>query len=190
MTQRLIYQVVCPYFITINTFSRRHLFSQRKFTLLLYGIIIEACRLKEFDLYAFCILSDHVHLLVKKQTDATRDGCVVWRGATSSAVRAFEIGASNLTTQASVPAGWTIKTISSLLHCIKSYYVKEMRQKCGINFKLWQSRYNFRIIDSDKRFINTLNYIGENYKKKGLSEKYSRYPFQFINKKLIDDFFN
>jgi hypothetical protein len=212
MSQRLIYQIIYPYFITINTFSRYHLFSRRKFALLLHKIIIEACKLKEFDMFAFCILSDHVHLLVKKQANATTESCVVWGDLANAGTEprivyerkqvgtslesnhimlGFEPSLPIPTAQVSAPARrMNQATISDLIYTIKSFFVREMRVKYSIKSRLWQSRYNFRIIDSDKRFINTLNYIRENYKKKGLSEKYSRYPFQFINDKLIDGFFN
>ena len=176
MTQRRICQNEFPYFITTNIRERFWFFDNKEYTLLFYKIVIKACKKKDFILYAFGILADHVHLLVKKRDIAGRD--------TRAVNSLFN------TTRVSAPAlGGESNNISDLLYTIKSFFSYEMRKKYGLDFKFWQSRYNFRIIDNEKRLYNTIQYIKYNYQKHGLSEKYSRYPYLYIGEKQINDLF-
>jgi len=70
MTQRRIYQDECPYFITTNTQNRGWFFADEKYALTLHKIIVKACKIKKFDLFAFCILPEHLHLMAQKSVSA------------------------------------------------------------------------------------------------------------------------
>ncbi|OIP96906.1 hypothetical protein AUK40_04390 [Candidatus Wirthbacteria bacterium CG2_30_54_11] len=70
MTQRRINQVEYPYFVTANTAERIWLFEDTQLTEQLSAIIMKACQLKCATLYAYCIMPDHVHLLVWMREDS------------------------------------------------------------------------------------------------------------------------
>lgn len=184
MTQRRIYQDNFPYLITSCVYNGIWFFEKRKHTKLLYPIIIKACQLKSFDFYAFCILPNHLHLLVKQKTSATTEGCAVdcWGYPNPTA----QASLPHSTAQASLPApAETNYNISNLMHSVKSYFAKEIRDRYGVDYKIWQTRFNFRIIDTSLRFENTVNYIQYNYKKINLSNKYSEHPFLYMDWKRI-----
>lgn len=66
MSQRRIYQDEYPYFVTTNTRNRKPFFDDIRYAQLLHKIILEACKMKDFLVYAFCVMPDHLHLLVGK----------------------------------------------------------------------------------------------------------------------------
>ena len=77
----------------------------------------------------------------------------------------------------------TIKNISSLMHSIKSFSTKKVRDECNIEFKFWQSRFYHRVVYSQKNFENKIFYIKNNPAKAALENKYRKFPYLFINKK-------
>ena len=79
--------------------------------------------------------------------------------------------------------------ISKVMQQIKSCYVNELRVKFNLNTKVWQPRYNYRIVDNHKRLCNTLEYIKKNYLKTGLSPKYGRKPYTYFNWREIRKLF-
>jgi REP element-mobilizing transposase RayT len=150
MTQRRIYQEEYPYFITTNTLGRHNLFENTYFAAELYNTILKVCRKLHYPIYSFCIMPDHLHLLL----------------------------------------GTTINiNISEVLQQIKSIYTKNLREKYNFNHPIWQKRFNSRIVDSEERLINTINYILYNPIKGGLDKKYQSEPYIYLNKKLIDSLF-
>lgn len=76
--------------------------------------------------------------------------------------------------------------ISNILQQIKSIYTKNLREKYNFNRPIWQKRFNSRIVDSEERLRNTVNYILNNPIKAGLDKKYQEKPYIYINSKLID----
>ncbi|MFH1366385.1 MAG: hypothetical protein ABIH38_00145 [Patescibacteria group bacterium] len=251
MTQRRIYQNEFPYFITTNIRERFWFFDNKEYTLLFYKIVIKACKKKDFILYAFGILADHVHLLVKKRDIAGRDtravnsllnttripACFALRSKAGRSAPALkgkdgcalekarcvedrvehtlekvrcesreeygfssgtqcgpslisQRGLSHISQRGlshipqrglSSPRGYTI---SDLMQSIKGNFSRQIH--IG---ELWQSRYNFRIIGNKRRLYNTVQYIKYNYQKHGLPENYSRYPYLYLNYKLVHDLF-
>lgn len=47
--------------------------------------------------------------------------------------------------------------------------------------RIWQPRFNVRIIDSEDRFVHTVEYIRHNFQKMNLPECYGNPPFVFID---------
>ena len=179
MTQRRIYQDECPYFITTNTHNREWFFADGKYALALYKIIIEACRIKHFDLLAFCILPEHLHLMAQKNAGADYSRTlekVRWDWDKQN----YHFININPSAQRGLSSlrGFTI---SDLLQSIKGNFSRKIH--IG---NIWQSRFNSRFVNTEKRFENTLNYILYNYQKHNLPGKYSVYPYQYINNKLIN----
>jgi putative transposase len=64
MTQRRKYQHYHPYFITTNVQKRSSLFEVKEYAQLLSNTIIRVCNSLNCKLYGFCIMPDHVHLLL------------------------------------------------------------------------------------------------------------------------------
>lgn len=166
MTQRIIHQNEFPYHLTFNTTYSVPLFENGEYAFLLRKIIINACELKRFDCIAFAILPNHVHILVIKRRRAlekARGGIVIKNNVPS-------------TPQHGLSSPRDVKTISHLAQSIKGNFSRKLHQG-----RVWQPWYNFRIVDSDHRFENTLNYIVHNYQKHGLNEKYGRKPYVYLN---------
>lgn len=63
MTQRRIYQEEYPYFITFRTIEGYPLFNKTKYVALLACVILKTGRLKQYDILAWQIMPDHVHIL-------------------------------------------------------------------------------------------------------------------------------
>ncbi len=164
MTQRIIVQSELPYFITANTSYRHPVFEAEKKAVLLSDIIQEACQMHQFALIGHSILPDHVHLLVWPQRALEKARC----------------DRNNIQRGFSNPRE-ADSSISRLMQSIKGVFSRSIHQG-----RIWQPRYNYRIIDSEERFLNTLQYIQFNYLKHGLPEKYGRAPYVHINNNALD----
>ena len=135
--------------------------------------------MKNYTLYAYCIMPDHLHLLVRQIINDINP--------TAPAERCAGVGYENYLFQkperVSAPAkGFNI---SQLIYTIKSYYIKEIREKYNINCSIWQKRFNSRIIDTEERLLNTIEYTENNPVNAGLPEKYSKFPYMYFNRKEI-----
>lgn len=155
MTQRRIHQNNYPYFITTNTKKQIWFFENQKIVKIISDSIIRSCNINHYVLYAYCIMPNHVHILVKNAHRPTKE-------------------------QASQPA-IKKKNISSLMHSIKSFSVKRIRDECDIEFKFWQSRFYHKIVYSKTDLKNKTIYIKNNPIKANLKDKYIRFPYLFIN---------
>jgi len=188
MTQRRIYQDEYPYFVTTKTKDGIWFFDKIKYAKLLSNIIFQACQLKKFILYAYCIMPDHLHALVGKNMGsfldtpiAPAEGC--------AGVEFYDFSTPN-PAWASVPAmGDGDYNISQLMHTIKSYYCLAVRMQYGFNNPIWQPRFNTRIVDLEKRLCRTIEYIKNNPEKAGLHSKYRKLTYQYFDCKLIENLF-
>ncbi|MFH0853020.1 MAG: transposase [bacterium] len=177
MTQRLIYQNEYPYFITAVTTYRQRVFENVEMAGRLNKIIFNACDLKKFDLLAFCILPDHLHLLVKPQRSLERlrcdnEWCSPPPQSSPSPQRTFS--------KVRCMPRCDDRYISGLMQSIKGTFSRSIHQG-----RIWQPRYNFRIVDTPERYYNTLRYIQFNYRKHGLPEKYGQPPYVYMNWQLL-----
>jgi len=166
MTQRRIYQDEYPYFVTFNTKEGSPIFEETKYAKLLSDIIINTGRLKRFDILVYQIMPEHVHLMV-------------WRGAIAGA-EAHDMPRAQPSAVAigNAAAG---KTISDLMHGIKSFYCKTIRDKYRINHPIFQKRFYTRIINNQKYLETIIEYIKQNPIKAELPEKYRKLPYQYFN---------
>lgn len=171
MTQRIIHLYEYPYFISTVTAERRWLFCDSGMAQELHRAIITCCAIKGFDLISHGICPDHVYLMVWK-TDPTRVGepALYYNGHLRWLFPKAQRTFSNVRAD---------RTISDLMQSIKGTFSRSIHQG-----QIWQPRYNFRIIGSDERFFNTLQYIQFNYLKHDLPAKYGRPPYVFINDKI------
>jgi len=136
MTQRAI-DGPYTYFVTTNTTYRRWVFDDIVRATMLRQIIIEACRERHYILFAYCMLPDHVHILVRKVGD---------------------------------------QTLSVLMKTVKGRY-----WRAELGGRIWQPRFNFRIVGDDDRFMRTAEYIRFNYRKMNLDNRFGGVPWVWIN---------
>jgi REP element-mobilizing transposase RayT len=166
MTQRRIYQEQCPYFVTFRIKEGFPLFEEIKIADLLSKIIFNAGRLKQYDILAYQIMPDHVHVLV----------------------------AYNPRAQASLPALTLLNgrapaegcargkyNISQFMHTIKSYFCDQIRDQFGIDYPIFQKRFYTRIVTTQKYFNTVIQYILYNPIKAKLPNKFQKFPYQFID---------
>jgi len=183
MTQRRIYQNEFPYFITFRTRENYPLFEDTKMTGLLANIIFNAGRLKRYDILAYQIMPDHVHLLVC-QTEATAGGDTRVRRSGGRRFRPH-------TSRVSVPAmgSKTPPTISDLMYTIKSYFIKQIRTNHDISYSIWHTRFYTRIVSTRKYLRTVIEYIKYNPIKAGLPDKYCRPPYRYFTKLKTNNLF-
>lgn len=67
-------------------------------------------------------------------------------------------------------------TLSHLMKRIKGRFWRAMS-----GARVWQPRFNFRIVDNDLYLTNVVDYIVYNYRKMNLDEMYGRSPYIFID---------
>jgi len=179
MTQRRIYKNEFPYFITFRTREGLPLFDKTKYAVLLSDIMFNAGKLKQYDIVAYQIMLDHVHALVyQKNVDNIHRAqaslpallCLDDRAPTEGCAR------RNV-------------NISQLIHTIKSYFCDVIRDRCDINYPIFQKRFYARIVDTDKYLRTVIQYMINNPIKVELLEKYQKLPYQFVNEKKIRTLF-
>ena len=71
--------------------------------------------------------------------------------------------------------------ISKVMQQIKSSTARNLRIHANFFEKFWQPRFNFRMVDSEERFQNTVAYMRTNYLKHGLPERYAKTPYLYLN---------
>ncbi|RJO59005.1 hypothetical protein C4546_04210 [Candidatus Parcubacteria bacterium] len=200
MTQRRIHQGEFPYFITTNIKGDKAFFIHDKYADLLSKIIIGTSMKKGFLLIAYCIMPDHVHLIVWQDLRSLK---------TNPARAATKLSNINLSrAQAAVPAigkillhpgagraaragfqksrldnliNSKVFTISDLMHGIKSYFVRQLRVIYKIDNFSWQARFHAKILNSDESVKMAIKYVQNNPLATDLNEKFSRAPYQYLN---------
>ncbi|MBI3597574.1 MAG: transposase [Nitrospirae bacterium] len=75
--------------------------------------------------------------------------------------------------------------ISKIMQQIKSSAARNLRLHANVLEKFWQPRFNFRIVNDEKRFRNTVAYLSNNHLKHGLNAKYARSPYLYIDDESI-----
>jgi REP element-mobilizing transposase RayT len=75
--------------------------------------------------------------------------------------------------------------ISKVMQQIKSSAARNLRLHANVLEKFWQPRFNFRIVNDEKRFRNTVTYLRNNHLKHGLNGEYAKPPYLYLNDKLI-----
>jgi REP element-mobilizing transposase RayT len=183
MTQRRIYQEEYPNFVTARTQDNFPLFENIEYAELMRGIILGASAIKRFDLLAFQIMADHLHLLATKkhQTDRMLENMRSAGG--------MDIEFSPERTLSSVRSGVIHKTksrkktqftISDLMQSIKGNFSRVIHQG-----NIWQPRFYNRLVNTDKYLDTVIQYIISNPIKAKLPNKFHIPPYQYIDWELI-----
>lgn len=195
MTQRAINGDFI-YFVTFNVQDRRWYFVTPERAEMLGQAIQTSCAMKKFTLFGYCILPNHVHMMMKPMLE-----CPTTSQRTRGRVRCGQInndcqhdmtydGASFLYEQRRRPRRRLLSepqtfTFSNLMHSIKSTFSHALGQG-----KFWQHRSNFRLITGQEDFNNKIRYLQYNYRKMELPETFGISPWVNIRWKTIGTFFS
>lgn len=142
MTQRRIYQTDYPYFVTFNVRDGLPFFEETKYAKLLSKIIFNAGKLKGFDVLAYQIMPEHMHLLTwQKHTNRIVDGT----DRTLENVRSVGVnyGLSSESTLSRMRPITRVRSgsfnISDLLQSIKGNFSRKIHEG-----NIWQKRFYTR----------------------------------------------
>ncbi|MFA6587460.1 MAG: transposase [Patescibacteria group bacterium] len=213
MKPRRIHQTDFPYFITTKVKGNKSFFDNVEYSELLNDVIINTCKLKGYLLVSFCIMPDHLHLIVwqdpellitnparaalpasghgKSISTVATGGCAGVGEAAESAVntRAGLISIKDTLPNSKTPAQAAlpgrVQTISDLMHGIKSYFIERLRVLYQINDFSWQPSFHFRILSSDEAAKTAIKYIQTNPIKTKLTEKFTQKPYQYLDEGLV-----
>ena len=169
MTQRRIYQTEYPYFVTFRTSGDNPFFEETKHAASLSRIIFQAGKLKGYDILSYQIMPDHVHLLIHKMPQAHL----------SVGARGFLNVSAGAETRA---RGYNI---SQFMYSVKSYFIRQIRDKDEIMDSIWQKRFYTRIVNTHKYLETAVQYIKHNPVKVSLPKKYYRAPYQYVDWEAI-----
>lgn len=149
------------------------MFVKREYAELVVQIIMTTGDVKRYDVLAWQIMPDHVHLLVFYQN--LRAHLSV--GARPSVFN----GSAGRDTRARGVDEKRSYTISEYMCSVKSYFVHQMRQQYGIEFPFFQKRFYPRIVDTDDYLRRVIEYIRHNPTKAGLSDRFQSLPYQYFD---------
>ena len=189
MPQKRLYVDGAIYFATTRTFNHQKLFSQE-----VYGFVflevLDFCRRKlKFELFAFAVMPDHVHLLIRP-TDEYSISDIIHRikgifayryvkqqNHKGSVARSGE--SKSLIDKLEGEPSW-FADISQPPSAGKHSWFADKRKRIRIN-PVWQKSFYERIIRSDRQLFNTLEYIDHNAVKHQLTDDPLKYPFTSIH---------
>ena len=192
------------YFITTNTQQRFSYFSEDLFCRLFIENLKICKRLKEFLLYGFIIIPDHVHLLLEPKgkfniseimqylkRHISRDINYVLGANNEGEIRESnnegEIRESRLQDGNYAKFRNIIIFHDEQLKIIKNEFdVKYKDEKFNFPQFKWQQSFYDHVIRNEKDFYKHLNYIAANCIKHNLCEDEEKYKWSFLNPEFSD----
>lgn len=171
MTQRRVFQNEYPYLLTTNVRGGEPFFEDAEHAKALAQVIRLTCKLKQFELLAYCIMPEHVHLVVIPYQNI-------------SAATAGRSGVDiNPRARAALPAA--PYTVSDLMHGIKSYFFHALRTGSTNIAFAWQPRFHSRILNTEGYFRTAIEYVQYNPKKVGLPARFRKEPYLFVDEERV-----
>ncbi|MCP4269084.1 MAG: hypothetical protein GY777_26505 [Candidatus Brocadiaceae bacterium] len=145
------------YYITICTHNKRHYFTNVKVTKIIKDEI-EFRMINEIKLFCYCIMPDHVHILLSLTDGYTKKGKdrSVGKGTLQNWVSAYKRYTSRITNQ---------------LFEIKP---------------LWQKNFYDHIVRKEESLLKIAEYIVYNPVRKGIVTEWEEYPYSRIMEPLPD----
>ncbi len=139
------------YYITICTHNKQHYFTNIEITKIIKDEI-EYRMINEIKLYCYCIMPDHVHMLLSLTENYTKKdiGKLAVKGTLQNWVSAFKRYTSRITNQ---------------LFEIKP---------------LWQKNFHDHIVRKEESLLKIAKYIIENPVRKGMVSEWEEYPYSRI----------
>jgi REP element-mobilizing transposase RayT len=148
------------------------MFEDIRWTEILHQMILDAGVLKNHFVHQFCIMPDHVHILCKTKSTELQSGFSNPRGSSVDFKNNCDCGQIHK------------YNISDFVKSIRGTFSREIHRG-----QIWQPRFYDQIIENEKQLSTTIDYIINNPIESKLSDKYQKYPYQFINDELINDLF-
>lgn len=136
---------------------------------LMCRVIFKTCDMKQFEVLAFQIMPDHIHLLLYN---------ILPPHPAVGAVR-LKNGSAGTAARA---RGYTI---SDVMHGIKSYYCDAIRDSYDMNYPVFQKRFYTRIVSNRKYLHTVIAYMGHNPGKAGLPARFRHHPYRRFNRHAI-----
>ncbi len=145
------------YYITICTHDKQHYFTNVKVAKIIKDEI-EFRMINEIKLFCYCIMPDHVHILLSLTDDYTKKGKdrLVGKGTLQNWVSAYKRYTSRITNQ---------------LFEIKP---------------LWQKNFHDHIVRKEESLLKIAEYIVYNPVRKGIVTEWEKYPYSRIMEPLPD----
>ena len=178
-SQKRDYQDNNVYFIVTKTFQNFPYFKEHIFCELFIEELKLCKELKKFKLYGFCIIYDHLNLVVHPSSDFnvskimqfikrhfTRDINYITGTANAGDIRECRLRGSNYEKY-----NVFIKKYDEKVEQLKKEYNKKYCQTQIPKFK-WQKSFHDHVIKNSKDFENHYNYTIYNFQKHNLSENW------------------
>ncbi|MFH0804887.1 MAG: transposase [Patescibacteria group bacterium] len=167
MTQRRTFFAEYPYFVTFRTKEGFQLFEKVAYAELMAQFIRRTCSMKGFEIIAWQIMPDHVHLLIQN-IHPRAQASLPARTRLHSRAPAEGCARGNY-------------NVSQCMHTIKSYFCRQIRTQYGIRFAVFQKRFYARAVTSQRYFDTVIRYIAYNPVKAELPSRYRKPPYQYVH---------
>lgn len=167
---RRIVEFSTVYLVTTVTKNRQQLFGDVQLAKRLGTMVRLACRMKGFVLIGFCILPDHVHLLMMCQRALSRARWNLNRDRDQNLSSPSTKGALSRAPEA----------VGDLMRSIKGTFSRTM-----LRGHVWQRRYHLRQVPDSEALFNVVNYIQYNFQKHHLVEPFGQEPYTWLNKSIL-----
>lgn len=169
------------YFITTLVEQRRWFFTNRQRAQRLAETIDTCCAIKGFDLIAYAILPNHVHLLVRKLGRLESGRRLESRRPGDKELPEERFLFSRRRLSSRRRSGVHDYTLADLMQSIKGTYSRSLPPG-----RFWHRHSYVRRVDSDEYLANLLDYICHNYQKMELPTWYGQRPFADIRQLAIN----
>lgn len=127
---------------------------------------------KEYQLFSYCIMPNHVHMLIGVGDMFVKENP---GNNTDSANESYRL--------------------PKILQDLKKFTARESNKILGRNGQFWHSESYDHVVRNVKEFENITDYIAQNPVKAGLTENYKDWEFSFVDitektKQQVDEFFS
>lgn len=161
-SQKRIIEPIGIYFITTNTYERFPFFRATIFCELFIEELKVCKKVKDFELYAFCVLYDHIHLLLKPNEHENISKIMKFLKENFSR-DANKIIVGNITEGDTAPCRLHIQSVLKILSHQFLSFTQSHRFEIP-EFK-WQKSFHDHIIRNEKDFEYHWNYTSYNFDK-------------------------
>lgn len=149
------------YFITICTADKQSYFSNDKVAKIVADEMEFRRMNKEIKLFCYCIMPDHLHILLSLTDDYCR-GC-----STNSPIGS--LGERTLQE----------RTLQNWVSAFKRYTTKTVKNLFYIN-RLWQKNFYDHIVRKEESLIKIAEYIINNPVRKDITPRWEKYPYSRV----------
>ena len=179
-SQKRIYEEGAEYFITTVTEGRHPYFGMPILAELFVRDLWFAKELKQFDLYGYTVMPDHIHLLIQPR------GKFNYSQIMHNIKRVFSLHANQIMFSApsnATPAGDDIYhrlQWSKVLIDLHERFISKHGTRHDIPKFQWQSSFRDHLIRDEEDHLNHLEYVYNNAVKHGLVKSPEEYPWMWI----------